>query len=126
MRRYDALSMVREGIKSCVAARIYGVSERSMSRWFSCYKHRGWKGVKSHATTGPKPSLSIDDLRILKNTLVNLPPKRRKQKRKFTRFAGKRLFATTSAIQKLIVYRFKVRLSRTQVWRTVRKAENLA
>ena len=126
-RRRNAIAYLYDGCSCGKVAEIFGVSPRSISKWRSVYRTNGLRGLKLKRFQR-KAKLSQSEVEQLREFLNCLPKRRKKPPRKrfYPRkkgFTRKRVM-TISKIQKLIVSKFKKTLSRSQVYRIIKRIED--
>ena len=104
--------MVAHGSKQREAARLYGVSENSVSSWVRAYKAKGPRALKTKRIGRPKgKALNAEQSRSIKKTVMGKCPDQ-------LRLPG--LLWTREAVSALIEKRFGVKLSRWTIGRYLR------
>ena len=69
-RRFQAISLLKEGYQPVDIAKIVGVDRRSVRRWKAMYKKKGQKGIEATPPSGRPPELDVKGKKKLEKALL--------------------------------------------------------
>lgn len=72
-RRFKAVKLHKRGFSQYRIAKKLGVSFEAVSNWVENYQKRGFKGLKTRGSPGPKSQLADNDRRRLKEAILQGP-----------------------------------------------------
>jgi transposase len=112
LRKKVVRAVVVQGLKQREAARLYEVSENSVSSWVRAFRTKGASALKTGRLGRPKgKSLNAEQARNIKKTVISKCPDQ-------LRLPG--MLWTREAVSELVEIRFGVKLSRWTVGRYLR------
>ena len=112
LREKVVRAVVVHGQKQCEVARLYGVSENSVSSWVRAFKTHGASALKTKRIGRPKgKSLNKEQSRSIKKTVIGKCPDQ-------LRLPG--MLWTREAVSELVEMRFGLKLSRWTIGRYLR------